>query len=344
MVDMKVNQQNSQNISFKGSFYNSKFLLKGLKVASEKGALVAAGTTLACSSLIRPAAIMLTPESSKEDKQYACAKSIESGLFNATLTAAIFTPISKVLDNISKKPNDYLKSFTIKKLQQSSKTLDEAPAYNFIRQIAKMSPELCAVLPKALITAALIVPVTKFIFDRKSKKTQETKPIVPKPKVFVPSFKGVNSIVSKKIVGIMENPDVQDVALKYKDSNFIQHLLNLKDVYATACFSAITALNPKMKKENKNTLIYNSAISTALTIGGSYVADRALEKPVKKFTENFVKANKNDPNLYKYLNGIKVLKPIVILSSLYYVGIPMLSTFWAGKFAKNNEKNKAVSK
>lgn len=336
---MKINKQNNQNISFKGSFYNNKSLLKSLKFASEKGALVAAGTTLVCSAVIRPAAILLTPDSSKEDKQYACTKSIASGLLSAILTASIFTPVSRVIDSISKKPNDYLKSSTIKNLQQSAKTLDEAPAYNFIKQIAKMSPELFAVLPKALITAALIVPVTKFIFNRNSKENKHPE----QPSSCTPSFKGLTSKLSKRIVGIMEDQSIQKTALKYKDTNFMQHALNLKDVYATACFSVITVFNPKMKKENKNTLIYNTSISTALTIGGGYVVDKALQKPVKKFTDNFIKANKNDPNLYKYLNGIKILKPIVILSSLYYIVIPMLSTFCAGKLAKNNKQNKVTS-
>ena len=337
---MNITKQNSQNITFKGSLYNSKALLKGLQIAGEKGALVAAGTTLACSTIIRPAAILLTPDTSKTDKQYACTKSISSGFLSAILTALIFTPISKTIDKISKSPNEYLKSSTIKKLQQSSKTLDEAPAYNFIKQITKMSPDFFAVLPKALITAALIVPVTKLIFDKKPKaESQPPQPILSK----TPSFKGTNSILSKKIVEMMESPKIQDFALKNKDTNFIQHSLNLKDIYATVCFAAMTAFNPKMKKENKNALIYNTAISTGLTIGGSYIVDKALQKPVKRFTDNFIKANKNDPNLYKYLNGIKVLKPIVILSSLYYVGIPILSTFWADKLTKREQKNKITS-
>lgn len=335
---MKITKQNKQNISFKGSFYNSKFLLKSLKVAGEKGALVAAGTTLACSTVIRPAAILLTPDSSKEDKQYACAKSIASGVLGAVLSASIFAPVSKVIDSISKKPDEYLKPATIKNLQQSAKTLDEAPAYNFIKQVAKMSPELFAVLPKSLIAAALVVPVTKFIFNTKPKENKQRKRYYSP----VPSFKCSTSKLSKRIVGIMENKRTQETALKYKDTNFIQHALNLKDVYAAACFSAITAFNHKMKEENKKALIYNTAISTALTIGGSYVVDKAIEKPVKKFTENFVKANKNDPDLYKYLNGMKILKPILILSSLYYVVIPMLSTFWAGKLVKTSEVKKVA--
>ncbi len=335
---MKVNKQNNQNISFKGSFYNNKILLKSLKLAGEKGALVAAGTTLACSTVVRPVAILLTPDSSKEDKQFACAKSIESGILGTVLTASIFAPVSKVIDNISKEPKKYLKPSTVEKLQQSAKTLDEAPAYNFIKQIAKMSPELIAVLPKALISAALIVPVTKFIFNRKPKEKKEE----IRSSSSMPSFKGSPLNLSKKIVGIMENQDVQKAALKYKDTNFIQHALNLKDLFATVCFSVMTAFNPKMKKENKNPLIYNTVISTALTVVGGYAANKALDRPLEKFTRNFIKANQADQNLYKYLNGIKVLKPIVILSSLYYVAIPMLSTFWAGKFSKNNQSSKAA--
>ncbi len=336
---MKIITQN-HNQTFKGSFYNNKLLLAGLKFASEKGALVAAGSTLACSTIIRPIAIMMTPDSSKEDKQYASTKSIASGLISASLTAAIFAPISKVIDSISKQPNEYLTETTIKTLQQSSKTLDESPAYNFIKQITKMSPDLFAALPKALITAALIVPFTKLLFNKKQKNNDNNEIIKNSSS---PSFKGLKLKISNQIIDVMENKKVQNIATKYQDSNFIQHALNLKDIYATACFGAITVFNNKIKDENKKTLIYNSAISTGLTIAGSYVVDKALEKPMKKFTDNFIRANKKDPNLYRYLNGIKVIKPIVILSSLYYIGIPMLSTFWAGKLTKKDKTKKVPS-
>lgn len=339
--NMNINKLNNSKISFGGSLYSNQTLLKGLKYASENAALVAAGTTLLFSTVVRPAMVLLTPDVPKEDKQYACSKFIASGVLGSILTFAIFSPLSKAVDSITDSPRKYLKAKTIKTLKQSAKNLDESGAYNFLKQIVKLSPELLAIIPKAFITAVLIVPVSQLLF--KKNKEEKKKVIQNKVQDYSAeiSFKGgaVPNNLSKNIATLMENKKVQEMALKYKDSNFIQHILNFKDIVATFCFAAVTSWNSKLKEENKKALIYNTFISTGLTIGGGYIVNKLLDKPMEKFTENFVKANQNDPHLYKYLNGIKVVKPIVILSSLYYIFIPMLSTLWADKLVKKDLKN-----
>jgi hypothetical protein len=262
---MKINETDNPTPAFKGSYYNNKVLLKSLKYASENGALVAAGTTFFFSSIVRPAAILLTPDTDKENKHYASAKSIASGFLGAGLTAAIFSPVSQAMDNITKAPDNYLKSETIKNLKRSSKTLDEAPAYNFIKQLVKLSPEFFAILPKALITAALVVPLAKLIFNKKDKEKAAPKEEMQKET----SFKGSGvSKLSKTLADIIENENVQKMAVKHKDSNFMQHAMNLKDVLVTACFAGFTGLNKKMDKEKKDALIYNASLSTALCVGG----------------------------------------------------------------------------
>ncbi len=342
---MKINASENSRVAFKGSFYNNKMLLSGLKYASENAAIVTAGTTLLFSTVVRPVAILLTPDTSKEDKHNACAKSIASGGLGAALTASIFAPLSKAVNKITEASEDYLNQNTIKNLKQSAKTLDESANYNFLRQLVKLSPELLSIIPKALLTAALIVPLTNFLFkkkDKTSKKIQIQAPSMPPSSA--PSFKGSSvSKLTNGIAKIFDNESAQRFAQKYKDSNFIQHALNFKDVFATACFAAATCFNKKIKKENKSALIYNSALSTGLTIGGGYVVNKLLDTPVKKFTENFIEANKDDKNLFKYLNGIKIIKPILILSSLYYIFIPMISTFCADRIVKNNSKKTVAS-
>lgn len=333
---MKVDTINSPKVAFKGSFYNNKTLLNGLKYASENAALVATGTTLFFSTIVRPVAILLTPDADKKDKHYACAKSILSGVLGAALTAAIFTPLSKAVNSITEAPEEYLKQATIKNLKQSAKTIDESYSYNFIRQILKLSPEVLSIVPKAILTTALIVPLATLLFrnkdNNKQKKIKHTPTV---QKAYVPSFQGGGAVnLTKKIAKIFDSETMQRIANKYKDSNFIQHSLNLKDILATVCFAAATLLNPKIKKENKSALIYNTSISTGLTIGGGYAVNKLLDKPFKKFTEKFIAANKDDKNLYKYLNGVKIVKPIAILSLIYYVFIPMVSTFWADKIVK----------
>ena len=50
---------------------------------------------------------------------------------------------------------------------------------------------------------------------------------------------------------------------------------------------------------------------------------------------NFKKANKNLPDLEKYLDGIKIAKPAIILGGIYYIIIPLISTFIADRTVKS---------
>ena len=61
-------------------FYNNKVLKKGLEFAAKNGALFAASTTFALSATLRPAVILLTPDTDKQNKKIACAKSISLNL------------------------------------------------------------------------------------------------------------------------------------------------------------------------------------------------------------------------------------------------------------------------
>ena len=68
-----------------------------------------------------------------------------------------------------------------------------------------------------------------------------------------------------------------------------------------------------------------------------YLIDSLTKKPTEKFVENFTRVNKNSPKLNTYLEGIRVAKPLIILGAMYYIVIPLLSTFFADKFAKTNK-------
>ena len=87
-------------------------------------------------------------------------------------------------------------------------------------------------------------------------------------------------------------------------------------------------------------MIINAVLSTGLTLAGGFAADKLTQKPMNKFLENLAKANKDNPNLPKYIEGAKVLKPILILGTLYYTIIPVVSTFLSGKIAHRNEAQK----
>lgn len=108
----------------------------------------------------------------------------------------------------------------------------------------------------------------------------------------------------------------------------------LIDAFATGVFMMQTAKSKKIEQDRKKALIYNAGISTGLCIAGSYVLDKALKKPTEKFIENFRQANKNSPKLEKYVQGIKIAKPALILGGIYYIAIPFVSTFLADRFDK----------
>ena len=85
----------------------------------------------------------------------------------------------------------------------------------------------------------------------------------------------------------------------------------------------------KIEERRKLPVVYNAFISTGLSITSSYAIDRLMEKPTEKFIEKFKEANKNAPKLDKYLEGIKIAKPILIMGCVYYMFIPFISTFLA---------------
>ena len=62
---------------------------------------------------------------------------------------------------------------------------------------------------------------------------------------------------------------------------------------------------------------------------------------VEKFIEKFKIANAKSKNLDKYIEGIKIVKPALILGGIYYIIIPFISTFLADRF---DDKNKSVVK
>ena len=153
------------------------------------------------------------------------------------------------------------------------------------------------------------------------------------------SFTGGNHIekLAKGFGKIMDTGFVQNLSEKFHNSKFALHIMNLTDSLATATFIATTRNNKNIKEERKKPLIYNAAISTGLSIAGGYTLDKFLEKPTEKFVTKFVEANKNSKNLHKYIEGIHIAKAALLLGGIYYIVIPVISTFTADKIGKNKQ-------
>ena len=311
------------------SIYSSKILKKGLEFAATNGALFAASASLAFST-IRPLIILATPETDKENRQYASTKAMASTVIGYLMMLCASLPVAKAVKNIDKNPEKYLKSSTIKALKAGEKSLDASKKYSFATQLFKLGLGFLVAAPKAILTCALIPPIMKKLFG-----------ITPEDKVNnkTPSFTGTGGVnrLSKLLGNIIDTKTVQNMADKFHNTRFEQHIISTTDIFATGAFISQTAKSKKIKEDRKKALIYNSAIATGLSVSGMYIIDSLTKKPTEKFVENFTRVNKNSPKLNTYLEGIRVAKPLIILGAMYYIVIPLLSTFFADKFAKRDK-------
>lgn len=299
------------------AIYNSKILKKGLEFAADNSALFVATTSLVLSTAARPLAILSTPKTDKENKKYAAAKSLASSAVGYLVMLAAATPLAKSIKKIDKNPSKYLKSETIKTLQAGEQNLLKSKKYGFATQLFKLGLGFLIAVPKSILTCALIPSFMEKIFKKdNSARSKE------------PTFTGLTKNIGK----IIDTSFVKKLADKFHDTNFEMHMMALTDTLATAAFINRTAKSKKIEEDRKKALMYNAGISTALSVAGGYVLDRITKKPTEKFINNFKIANKNNPKLDKWVEGIRVAKPALILGGIYYVAIPVISTFLADRF------------
>jgi hypothetical protein len=314
---MKVNS-NNRDISFNG-FYNSSTLKRGLEFAADNGALFAATTTLALSVAARPAAILLTPNTDKENKKIAFTKSLVSSFLGYLVMLALSSPLSRGMKKIDSNPEKFLNNDTIKNLKDGAETLQKSKAYSLATQMFKLGLGLVAAVPKAILTAMAIPPTMNAIFPQEENMQNSSL-----------TFKGKNSIPDG-ISNVLSKKGYQEFAKKYKNSNFPMHIIAGTDTLSTGAFIYQIQKNNSITKERKDTLCFNSVIATGLSIASSYFVDSLTNKPMEKFIEKFKAANKNSPKLDKYVEGIKIAKPILIVGGIYYIVIPFVSTFLADR-------------
>jgi len=336
---MQVNKISRDNSNFTG-LLNNKILLKGLEKVSEHGTSFAAGTSLAMSLTVRPFAINATPDVEKENKQYAIANSIGSGIIKFGIVEAVALPIENAVKNIDKNPEKYLKPQTIKNLQETSKKLVESKSYKLSTQIMKLSTGFITAIPKSMLTIALIPVIMDKLFnirknDKKQKFETQNKDI---------HFTGsINENISKGIGKLIDNIKFQNFVKKHKqeDKNIAKHITAATDILLTSSFAYQTNKSDKIKDNRKKALIYNNVISTAITLIGGYGIDNIIKNKTGRFIEKFSKINKGDPKLHKYIEGINIVRPAIIFAGIYYGILPIFSTYMAekiDKYIENKEK------
>lgn len=331
---MKVNSEFNKNISFNG-FWNSKCIKKGLEFASDYGAVSAATTTLVFSSVLRPLVISATPNTKQENKKAVSAKSVASGILEFIITLTLSIPIVAGLKKIESNPAKFLNKTSIKNYQNNTKNLSESNAYSLATQLFKLGIGYAVIAPKAILTSLGIPFIIENFMkkDKKENKNNQQENL---------TFKGKNNeTLPKTLAKILNNKTLQDFATKHQNSNFPLHIFALKDILATGAFIHEANKNKKIKDEQKSFLTINSIISTGLSLISGYTIDSLTEKQSQNIINKIKQQNTNDPNLAKYLEGFKIIKPILILAVVYYTIIPFLSTLWTEKIKNLTSKNES---
>ncbi|MBQ8460507.1 hypothetical protein IJ541_10460 [bacterium] len=322
----------------------NKALLKGLEKISEHGTSFAAGTSLFMSLSVRPLAIFTTPDTEKENKQYAASNSICSGLLKFAMVEAIALPIENAVKNIDKNPDKFLKSSTIKNLTNNSKDLASSRSYKLLTQMFKLSSGLLTAIPKSILTIAFIPIIMDKLFLRKKKTTKiETHQNIEitKPNSNLYFTGNITNKLSKGIGKLLDNEKLQKFAIKFQnnDKDIAKHMSATTDILLTSTAVYQTDKSKKIKENRKKALIYNNIISTAITIAGGYGIDKIISGKNGKFIEKFKQLNAKDPKLAKYVEGINILRPALIFAGIYYGILPMFSTYMSEKIDKYIEKH-----
>lgn len=182
-------------ISFSG-FSNTLCTHKQAKrffeFADRNQIVFSAGFSLLLTCLLRPAAIMALPgdKKNKDDKLYASAHSIASGVIGFVVANIISTPISDAVKKITSHPETYLK----KNIELIKKDSDKIGS-NYLNKL----PDILMAVPKGIITISLIPPILKYVFGWEKKPAKKSEPVQIPQEYASLNFKSTDSINKKSI-------------------------------------------------------------------------------------------------------------------------------------------------
>ncbi|MDE6138811.1 MAG: hypothetical protein K2F57_05005, partial [Candidatus Gastranaerophilales bacterium] len=240
-IVMNVQKLGKTGSNFSARILKNKTLLKSLEKISEHGTSFSATTSLALSLGLRPLAIFSTPDTEKENKQYAAANSISSGLIKFGIVEAIALPVEYAIKNIDDNPNKFLNQSTIKNLSGNSKELTNSKSYKLITQVLKLSTGFFTAIPKSILTVALIpIIMDKIIFRDKNKNKDNIKTskitLSNSSQGKNPPFTGkITNTISRGLSKIIDNSAIQNLAKKYenKDKDIAKHITAGTDILLT---------------------------------------------------------------------------------------------------------------
>jgi len=330
---MRVNNLSRNNPNFNGML-NNRALLKGLEVISEHGTTCAAAVSLGMSLTVRPLAIWHTPDTDKENKQYAISNSICSGLVKFGMVEAVALPVEQAVKYIDSHPEKFLKKESINLLKGASETLTESKSYRLGTQLLKLGTGFISAVPKSALTVAFIPVIMDKLFDLRVSKKQQQEPKYNTNKI--PFGGGFTNKLAGVFGKLFDNAHIQKFLIKNENNekNIAKHVTAATDVLLTATSVYNTNRSSRIKENRKKALIYNNIISTAVTIVGGYGIDSLIKNKTTKFIDKFSKINAGDPKLHKYIDGINILRPALIFAAIYYGILPIFSTYIADKIDK----------
>ncbi|MCR4881911.1 MAG: hypothetical protein K6A44_08185 [bacterium] len=158
------------------------------------------------------------------------------------------------------------------------------------------------------------------------------------PKFVAAGYDRFTDGLAKGMGKIIDTKTVQNFADKFHDTNIATHIFSATGILLSSFFILSTAKSKKIEEERKKPLMMNTAISCAIATVGGYTIDNVLNKPIKKFIENFKTVNANSPKLHKYEAGIKIAKSALIFGMLYRFVVPVISMFLAEKVVEKPNK------
>lgn len=158
---------NSKDATKPAAIYTKKWVKDFLEMANDKPSLFSAVYTIGITCLLRPAAIMALPAEKKnaDDKKYAAAQSISSGVIGYVIALALFNPVSNAFKKIAKEDGEYLK-------RESLEYLKDEKASKAAGKYISMLPDTLIAPARAMVTVALIPPILKYVFGMEKKKPE----------------------------------------------------------------------------------------------------------------------------------------------------------------------------
>lgn len=153
--------------------------------------------------------------------------------------------------------------------------------------------------------------------------------------------KGYDKFTDVLAVGVgkaIDTKPVQTFAQKFHKTNLPAYMFAFTGAILSTFQIFSISKSSKIKEERKKPLMIRGAIScVAATIGG-LTLDKLLDNPINNYADKFAKQHAKNPNLHKYLEGIKIAKSALVFGMLYRFVVPVISTFFAQKIV---DKQKA---